>query len=198
MGPKQSRRQTAIGGLAALLVMTAVGCAVTQHEVSLDLMSQVETYPTAQVRSTPIQVSVLDDRESELVGQRGAVGAKIKAPSLMSEVEAAINAVFTRKGYRLTSGQQAEAKVKVRLRGTRFDYTTGFWTGGQHVSAVISLTASKDGDAGEYEKTYRSSAERRRFVVAFGEEIDQLFNRHLTETIRQIANDEALHRFLTE
>lgn len=182
----------------AVIALAAGGCAVTQHEVNLDLVSQVETYPTAQVRSTPIHVSVLDDRESELVGQRGAIGAKIKAPRLMSEVEAAINAMFTRKGYRLTSGPRAEAKVKVRLRGTRFDYTTGFWTAGQHVSAAISLTARRDGVAGEYEKTYRSEAERRRFVVAFGEEIDQLFNRHLTEVIRQIANDEALHQFLTE
>ena len=197
MGTKRNRRHATIAGLSALVVLTALGCAVTQHEVNLDLVSQVESYPMAEVRSTPIQVSVIDDRESELVGERGAIGAKIKAPNLVAEVEAAVNAMFTRKGYRLASGQEVEATVKVRLRGTRFDYTTGWWTAGQHVSAVISLTARKEGIAGEYENTYRSGAERRRFVVAFGEEIDELFNRHLTETIRQIANDEALHRFLT-
>ena len=69
---------------------------------------------------------------------------------------------------------------------------------GEHVSAAISLTAHKDGAAGEYEKTYRSAAERRRFMWAFEKEVDQLLNHHLTAVIRQIANDEALHRFLTE
>ena len=161
--------------LAVVSLMTG-GCAVTPHEVSLDLVSQVESYPTTQVPSTPIYVSVLDDRESNLVGQRSTIGAKIKAPTLLTEINAAVRTMFTRKGYELVHDSRAAATVKIRLRGAKFGYTMGFWTAGQHVSAVISLTARKEG-AGEYERTYRSEAERRRFVEAFGEEIDQLFNR---------------------
>ena len=38
----------------AVITRAAGGCAVTRHEVNLDLVSQVKTYPIAQVRSTPI------------------------------------------------------------------------------------------------------------------------------------------------
>ena len=41
----------------AVITLATGGCAVTPHEVNLDLVSQVRTYPMAQVRSTPIRQS---------------------------------------------------------------------------------------------------------------------------------------------
>ena len=184
----------------AAIALAAGGCAGTprQYEVDLDLSSPAKAYPTARVPSTPIRLGVVDNRARKLVGKWEVVGIEVRAPSLMSEVEAAIESTFTRKGYRLTSGEQARAAVEVRLRGTSFDYTPGVSKLGEHVSAVIFLTARKDGATGGYEKTYRSVAERRRFMWAFEDEVDRLLNHHLTAVIRQIADDEALHRFLTE
>ena len=74
----------------------------------------------------------------------------------------------------------------------------GFWTGGQHISVTLGVRARKGNGWSEYEKIYRSQEERRRFVVAYGEEIDQRLSNHMNAVLRQIATDEALHAFLTE
>ena len=70
----------AIAAITAITV-AAGGCAGAprQHEVNLDLSSPAEAYPVARVPSTPIHVSVLDDRERDLVGKWDVVGIEVRA-----------------------------------------------------------------------------------------------------------------------
>lgn len=183
---------------AMILSLALIGCGVTPHEVSVDFADR-SAYTNAAVVGIPIHVTVADDRDSELVGQRNAIGAKIKATNLLSQLRTAVKELFEAKGYRLVTESQASAVVSVKLRGASFEYTMGFWTGGQHVSVTLGVRARKGKNGwSEYEKIYRSQEEKRRFVVAYGEEIDQRLSNHMNAVLRQIATDEALHAFLTK
>lgn len=181
-----------------ILSLALIGCGVTPHEVSVDFADR-SAYTSATVVGIPIHVTVVDDRDSELVGQRNTIGAKIKATNLLSQLRIAVKELFEAKGYRLVTESQASTVVSVKLRGASFEYTMGFLTGGQHVSVTLGVRARKGKNGwSEYEKIYRSQAEKRRFVVAYGEEIDQRLSNHMNAVLRQIATDEALHAFLTE
>ena len=184
--------------LATMIFSLAlIGCGVTPHEISVDFADR-SAYTSAAIVGIPVHVTVADDRDSELVGQRSTIGAKIKATNLLSQLRTAVKELFEAKGYRLVTESQAFAVVSVKLRGVSFEYTMGFWTGGQHISVTLGLRARKGNGWSEYEKIYRSQEERRRFVVAYGEEIDQRLSNHMNAVLRQIATDEALHAFLTE
>ena len=181
----------------ASLSLALIGCGVTPHEVSVDLADR-SAYSSNAVVGIPIHVAVADDRDSALIGQRNAIGAKITGTNMLPQLEIAVKELFEAKGYRLVTESQASATVSVKLRGASFEYTIGFWTGGQHVSVALGVRARKRGDgSSEYEKIYRSQEEKRRFVVAYGEEIDQRLSSHMNAVLHQIASDEALHAFLT-
>ena len=179
------------------LTLALIGCGVTPHDVSVDLTDR-SAYSKAAVVGTPIHVSVSDERGSALVGQRNAIGAKITGANLLPQLRVAVKEMFEAKGYKLVTEPQASAVVSVKLRGASFEYTMGFWTGGQHVSVALGVRARKGGNStSEYEQIYRSQEEKRRFVVAFGDEIDQRLSAHMNSVLHQIATDEALHAFLT-
>ena len=184
--------------VVASLSLAFIGCGVTPHEISVDLADR-STYSSSAVVGIPVHVTVSDDRDSGLVGQRSVIGAKITGANLPRRLEVAVKELFQAKGYKLVTESQTSAIVSVKLRGASFEYTMAFWTVGQHVSVAVGVRARKDKDgSGEYEKIYRSQEEKRRFVLAYGEEIDQRLSSHLNAVLHQIATDEALHAFLTE
>ena len=184
--------------VVASLSLAFIGCSVTPHEVSVDLADRL-AYSSSAVVGMPVHVTVSDDRDSGLVGQRSVIGAKITEANLLPRLEVSVKELFEAKGYKLVTESQASAIVSVKLRGASFEYTMAFWTRGQHVSVAVGVRARKDKDgSGEYEKIYRSQEEKRRFVVAYGEEIDQRLSSHMNAVLHQIATDEALHAFLTE
>ena len=147
------------------LTLALIGCGVTPHDVSVDLAGQ-STYTSASVVGIPVHVAVSDDRDSALVGQRNAIGAKITSANLLPQLRVAVKELFEAKGYRLVNESQASAIVSVKLRGASFEYTMGFFTGGQHVSVTLAVRARKGGDGlSEDEKVYRSQEETRRFLI---------------------------------
>ena len=89
-----------------ILSLALIGCGVTPHEVSVNFADR-SAYTSASVVGIPVHVTVADDRDSELVGQRNAIGAKIKATNLLSHLRTAVKELFEAKGYRLVTESQA-------------------------------------------------------------------------------------------
>ena len=171
--------------IAALAVVVGAGCSVTPHEVSMQY-PDASAYQPAAKGGVPIHLTVRDDRDDDLAGKRnfiGAIGAGIKTGTVFGSFDSAVREMFSAKGYKLVARREAaNARVTVRLRKTGFDYSFGWFTGGEHVSVAINATAVR-GDE-EYETTYRASKEERRFTVAFGEEINVKLSARMEDALR--------------
>ena len=108
--------------MALVLALVAVsGCAYTGHEVSLDYGSAGQYHEVAR-KGVAVLLTVRDDRDSAVVGERGAIGAKIDANAIFPSFEAAVREMFVAKGYRLVqSATDAQTKITVRLRAVSSD-----------------------------------------------------------------------------
>ena len=179
-------------------VLSAVGiaaCAFTPHEVAVNASAPVE--PSSIGAGRTIYLEVIDDRETEVVGQRGAgmQGADITASQVMPTLERELIAGFTAKGFSVsTTDRNADAEVEARLRASRFFLETGFFAGAKNTSVVVGIEADNGRD--DYDRTYRSSSEDSTMVVPAGSDIDAHLNAAFTEVLRQIMADDALMEFL--
>ena len=191
--PKGTRNENSL--LVLLLVVVLAGCTFTQHELNIETESTTEFNRIKT--DTNLVLSFSDERDSTNIGKRvGGFGAKITAANLMASIEAAVRGMFVRKGYQLVSADAShDASVQVTVRSFSYDVTSSWWTGGEHVSAVLILESKKQNDT--LKKVYRSGSERRIFFESFGSEIDDRMNRALRDVLLQIAQDQELEHFLT-
>lgn len=174
------------------------GCGNTRHEVSID-QPGVYTYThTEKARGFRIYLDVQDGRDTTRAGTRGIMGANIDATSIFPLFESAAQEMFTAKGYLLVSEDSADAKVTMHLRKVIFDYSLGGLTQYEHAHVSVSVTASRAVDLDGYKNLYKSSKKEMRFIVAFGEEINEKLSDRVADVLRMIANDGDLHAYLTD
>ncbi len=182
--------------LAGLVAMVLSACAFTPHDVAVNAQAPRTSSTVGQGVSLSLQV--IDDRESTVVGQRGAgmQGADITANQVMSVLERELKAGFEAKGFRVGSADaEADIEVEARLRAFKFFIETGFFAGAENTSVVVAIEAEKLAD--DYDRTYRSSSEESTLVVPAGSSIDQKLNVSLSEVLRQIMSDARLMSFLS-
>jgi uncharacterized lipoprotein len=172
-------------------------CAFTPHQVAVT--AQAPTEPSTIGQGITLHLEVLDDRDSTVVGQRGAgmQGADITAPQIISTLERELKAGFEAKGFRVVSTDAgADAEVEARLRAFKFFIETGFWAGAENTSVVIAVEAKRQGD--DYDRTYRSSSEDEIQVVPEGSAIDVKLNATLSTVLNQIMSDNKLMGYLAQ
>ncbi len=183
------------GAWYAALIFLLGGCAITEHNLSLNSEVPVTLSPIEQ--ETTVALSFTDERDSIIVGKRvGGFGTNITAANLMENIEAAVRDIFTRKGYCLVAeSAPRDADVQVAVRSFKYDVTTGSWTAGEHATAAFIVDGKRQGKT--LKKVYRSDSERRIFFEAGGTELDQKMSSVLGDVLVQIAQDQELERFLT-
>ena len=91
--PETSNMKTLV---VASLSLAFIGCGVTPHEISVDLADR-STYSSSAVVGIPVHVTVSDDRDSGLVGQRSVIGAKITGTNLPRRLKVAVKELFQAK-----------------------------------------------------------------------------------------------------
>lgn len=180
--------------LLALLILFLSGCAFTQHDLTLDSETVVSLAPIAE--EVTIVITLSDERDSPNVGKRvGGFGAKITAADLMSTIEKAVHNTFAKKGYRVVAGDSShDALVEVNIRAFKYEVMQGWWTYGEHVSAVFIIEATRNGN--DFKKVYRASDENRIFFESYGSELDEKMSNALRDVLVQIAQDQELEKFL--
>lgn len=181
--------------VALIAAFTVAACAFTPHEVAVTGGATVE--PSTIGAGRTIQLQVIDDRDSLVVGQRGVgmQGADITAGNVLETLERELIAGFEAKGFRVTTTDiDADADVEARLRAFKFFIESGFWVGAENTSVVVAIEAKRAGR--DYDRTYRSSSEVAAMVVPAGTEIDAKLNAAFADVLGQIMADEALLGFL--
>ena len=183
-----------VGILSALLLSA---CAFTPHLVAVT--AQAPTEPSTIGQGITLYLEVIDDRDSPIVGQRGAGmrGADITAPQIISTLGRELKAGFEAKGFRVVSTNAgADAEVEARLRAFKFFIETGFFVGAENTSVVIAVEAKRSGD--DYDRTYRSSSEDATMVVPGGSAIDVKLNAALSTVLDQIMSDKKLMGYIAQ
>nr|VFK40289.1 MAG: Uncharacterized lipoprotein YajG [Candidatus Kentron sp. SD]VFK44422.1 MAG: Uncharacterized lipoprotein YajG [Candidatus Kentron sp. SD] len=173
------------------------GCAFTPHDVNV-VLNQPDAAYLNSVKGTTIRLRVIDEREQNDLGRRGAgiAAAKVEAPDLMPKFTRSVENGFRAKGYTLTANPvEADADLVVALRALKFEESAGFFTVGAEVDATILVEAEKSSE--NFRNQYRSSDEDRQLAISFGEGIDEQINMVLNEVLMQLFNDQKLDSFLT-
>ena len=182
-------------GLA--VIMTVSACAYTPHDV--EITAQAPKTKSTIGADVKVNLQVIDDRESQIVGQRGAgmIGADITAEDIMQVLAAELAVIFEANGFSvLVPGSNSDAEVEARLRAFKFFVETGFFTGAENASVVVAMEAEKNGK--DFDRTYRSSSEHAVVFVPGETSINAKLNAALSEVLRQIANDQGFMNFLAQ
>jgi uncharacterized lipoprotein YajG len=183
--------------ILSIPLFLATACAYTPHDVALALQQPEISNPSVG-EGTFLRLRVLDERDDDTVGNRGAgiSAASVSATNVMEEFTRVVQETYAAKGYTLTDDvTTADATLDISLRSLKFDETMGFWT----VGANVSVTILADAERGvlDYKNTYRYNDEERQFAVSTGGGIDESINAALNSAIAELAADEALDAFLT-
>ena len=181
--------------LFALVLVSA--CAFVPHEV--DVTAKAPKTESTIGAGVTIELQVIDDRDSTVVGQRGAgmIGASITAGNVIHVIEDELAAAFEANGFKVAAlDSEADAEVEVRLRALKFFIESGLFTGSENASAVVAIEAEKQGD--DFDQTYRSSSENTIIFVSGEGAIDDKLNAALSDVLRQIMTEQELLKFLTD
>lgn len=181
--------------VVALISIFLSSCAFQAHTVRLQPTVPVEY--SSEGRNVIVELQVFDEREDTVVGQRGAgtMGADITVADLVPTVERELKKGLEARGFTVANpGQKAGAELEAKIRAFKFYVETGFWTGAENTSVVISVEAKKHGF--DYDRTYRTGSEERIIVISEGATIDQKLNAALDEVLTSIIRDENLMKFL--
>ena len=187
-------KQSVVGFLILIL---ASACTFTPHEVSIT--ARAPTTPSEIGAGIAVELQVIDDRDSTVVGQRGVgmIGADITAQSVLRVLEEELTGAFEANSFTvLPAGTTADAEVEVRLRAFKFFIESGFFSGAKNTSVVVSVEAEKNGQ--DFDRTYRSSSEEAILFVPGGESIDAKLNAALSVVLAKIIGDRELMAFLVQ
>ena len=177
------------------LTLFISGCAYVPHQTDLSVSVSL---PSSNIGSgTSLYLKFIDDRESTVVGSRGAgLGAKITAEDIMTIFEDGIREGFKNKGYQLVTQDESNSELKIKLRSFKYQIVAGFWTGREDINVVINVEG-RNGQL-DYEKTYRHVHEASKVFYADGQGLNKNLNFALNSTIKKLFNDNDLDQFLTK
>lgn len=177
------------------VAVTVSACTYTPHDV--EIKAQAPKAKSTIGAGVKVNLQVIDDRESQIVGQRGAgmIGADITAEDIMQVLAAELATMFEANGFSVwVPGSSSDAEVEARLRAFKFFVEAGFFTGAENASVVVAIEAEKNGR--DFDRTYRSSSEHDVVFVPGGSSIDTRLNAALSDVLHRISSDRELMSFL--
>ena len=185
-----------VSKISVVLLAALLGaCAFTPHEVTL-----TATAPTdgkSMGNGTTVSLEVTDDREVQVVGQRGVgmQGASITAPTVLQVIRQEVTSGLKSRGFTVvTADTAADTELEVTLRTFRLFIQSGFWTGRLNTDVAINIVAEKGSK--DLKERYRHNDKEAVQVVPEGKTIDQKLNAGLTNVLTQIVYDDGLMTFL--
>lgn len=184
--------------LAILLILSLGGCAYIDQNLRVDPRPTV--YASDIGKGKKVALRVLDDRDDEVIGKRGATqafaAAKITTDQDLADV---LRNVFMdgmrKRGFEPVGPTDSSLSLKVELRTLAYDTSMGLWTGGNLGKAAVKVVATKP--SGEtYENTYRGQEEVRTVWIGSQETNAKVVNEALSGALDKAFADTALWEFL--
>jgi uncharacterized lipoprotein len=174
------------------------GCAFTPQAVRVTPELNLTNVMNGSGKA--IKVTVVDERSSKSLGQRGArdMGADLTVQGdLTNIVESAIKTGLEKQGFSSSSNEGKFAKLKVEIRNLDYKVITGFWSGTiRSECGVKAICKSSSGN--EYEKLYNGLFEKSVQVVANEQENNEYVSAAVSDAVNKLLNDNGLGRCLAE
>lgn len=190
-----------IGKLASLFAAVSLcsGCAFQSQVVRI----------TPEVRSTSlvagegknVQLAVLDERPSKVIGQRGVGGAGADMTvdgDLQGIVSAAIVSGLSQRQFLARAQDPAGAsRLRVEIRSLESKNIMGFWSGTlRDEFSLKGICTSAKGET--YEQMYNGIFEKSIQVVPTGEANNKYISAAVSDAVNKLVNDDQLLRCLAQ
>ncbi len=170
------------------------GCAITSMNAKIAPDMQIAADSIGEGHE--VGVVVIDERPTQNIGKRSAVGANIKMQDDLAAIyQQALMDGLARKGFAPVPGESPEANLRVEIRSLSYEVSGGWWTGGINIDSAIK--AYVIGPLETYEHLYRASdSDRAVFALGAGTNNEKL-NAAVEETLHQVFEDQKLLEVLT-
>lgn len=186
------------GGILALLAMTVCsGCAFQSQAVKIT--PEVKSISTVSGEGRNVRLTVLDERPSSVIGQRGVGGAGADMTidgDLKSIVSNAVSSGLSQRRFS-TQGTGESADLRVEIRGLDSKNIMGFWSG--TLRDEFSMKGiCKSSKGASYEQMYNGKFEKSIQVVPTGEANDKYISAAVSDAVNKLVSDDALLRCLSQ
>ena len=186
--------------ILCLLIFYLGGCAYIDQ--NLRVTPNMSTTKENIGQGKQVALSVIDDRDEELIGKRGAQyfpGGKISTnQDLVEVISDALIQGLSDKGFEpVREDDSPNVSIKAELRSLSYTTATGLWTGGNIGTAVVKVIATQLSGK-TYEKSYRSKKEIRSVFIGSQETNAKVVNEALTDALNKVFEDKGLLRFLAD
>jgi uncharacterized lipoprotein len=184
-----------------LLVVTSMssGCAFQSQAVRIT--PDVKSTPGVSGDGKSIQLVVLDERPSKVIGQRGvgSAGADITVEGdLQSIVRSAISSGLEQHRFSAQAQENHDlSRLRVEIRNLDSKNIMGFWAG--TLRDEFSLKGiCKSAKGGDYEQMYNGLFETSIQVVPTAEANNRYISAAVSDAVNKLVNDDQLLRCLAE
>ena len=183
-------------GILCICIFLISGCVYIDQNLRLTPDADITKENVGHDKKVALRV--VDDRDEQLIGNRGyyGFGAKITTEQDLEEIlYDIIYKGLTQKGFIPVKIDESDTALKVELRVLEYKTAMGLWTGGNigtaAVKAIVTLPSGKT-----YEKSYRGQKDVRTLWAATQETNARVVNGALTQVINSMFQDKELLKFL--
>jgi uncharacterized lipoprotein YajG len=179
-----------VKGLIIAAAALLGGCAITSMEAKI--RPDTAIVEDLSGGGATVGVTVADERPSQDIGKRAAMGASIQLnEDLASIYQTALIDGLTRRGFDARPGAVNGApELKVEIRALSYGVSTGWWTAGINVDSAVK--AYVIGGVEPYERLYRSSDQDRAYFYPGAKTNNSKINEAVSMTLRQLLEDAKL------
>jgi hypothetical protein len=159
-------------------------------------MPQVSVQPANLGGGSSVYVHAVDERQSDVLGNRaaGAVGAKISVSSaeIVAVVDQSLVTGLRDLGF-APSPQPVKGvpELRVEIRVLEYKVSMGFWAGSLDIDAAMKAICIRGNDRG-HEQLHRGHYEDAVLVVQSASNNDEYINKALSGAINEILHDRPL------
>jgi uncharacterized lipoprotein len=154
-----------------------------------------------------VQVTVVDERPSKTLGQRGArnIGASLTVEGELSTIiQSTIQSGLEQQGFKISDNgfsniteasrnlnHDEASNLKIEIRSLDYKVISGFFSGTiRSECAVKAICKSRSGK--EYEKLYNGLFEQPALVIATADENNRYVSAAVSDAIDKLLNDDKL------
>jgi len=187
--------------LAMLLAVVSMGSGCAFQSQAVKITPEVKSISNVSGSGKNVQLVVLDERPSKVIGQRGvgSAGADMTVDGdLQSIVAAAISSGLEQHRFSTQSQDSHDlSRLRVEIRNLESKNIMGFWAG--TLRDEFSLKGiCKSAKGGDYEQMYNGIFETSIQVVPTGEANNKYISAAVSDAVNKLVNDDQLLRCLVE
>jgi len=185
--------------LAAAVISLSSGC--TFQSQAVKITPDVKSTSIVSGEGKSIQMVILDERPSKVIGQRGvgSVGADMTVEGdLQNIVSKAITTGLEQRRFATQSQENHDlSRLRIEIRNLQSKNIMGFWAG--TLRDEFSLKAICKSVKGlEYEQMYNGLFETSIQVVPTGDANNRYISAAVSDAVNKLINDDLLLRCLAD